>query len=62
MPVPAPKAWGCNAAQNKRATKGARLAGARAAYGLEWKFGWTEYSVTVDANTSEIAGCEQDWC
>ncbi|MFR9216221.1 MAG: hypothetical protein ACLVKK_08305 [Ruthenibacterium sp.] len=36
-------------------------AGACALYGLERKSGWTEYSVTVDANTGEIAGCEQDW-
>ena len=61
MSVPAPKACGCNAAQNKRDTKGPRPAGARAAYGLEWKSGWTEYSVTVDANTGEIAGYGQDW-
>lgn len=33
----------------------------RAVYEFEWKSGWTEYSVTVDANTGEIVGYEQDW-
>lgn len=33
----------------------------RAVYEFEWKSGWMEYSVAVDANTGEVVGYEQDW-